>query len=155
MHNTRTLKLKQLNGIQPSLILLFTAAPFLSSVKKVNCYLFLFSKTFSFQIQSNVFYCAAILSVLMLDEAHERTLYTDIAIGLLKKVIITLQLNFNLCFSSLEKNPRKFWLFNPDSSSLCPTVSRVLWFFPRFRKSGETWGWLWPLPLWMPRWLHH
>jgi len=26
-------------------------------------------------------------SVLMLDEAHERTLYTDIAIGLLKKVI--------------------------------------------------------------------
>lgn len=27
-----------------------------------------------------------ILSVLMLDEAHERTLYTDIAIGLLKKV---------------------------------------------------------------------
>lgn len=25
-------------------------------------------------------------SVLMLDEAHERTLYTDIAIGLLKKV---------------------------------------------------------------------
>lgn len=32
-------------------------------------------------------YCAVILSVLMLDEAHERTLYTDIAIGLLKKVI--------------------------------------------------------------------
>lgn len=27
-----------------------------------------------------------VLSVLMLDEAHERTLYTDIAIGLLKKV---------------------------------------------------------------------
>ncbi len=83
----------------------FTA---MSSVKKVNCYLFLFSKTFSFQIQSDVFYCAAILSVLMLDEAHERTLYTDIAIGLLKKVIITLQFNFNLYFSSLEKNPRKF-----------------------------------------------
>lgn len=27
-------------------------------------------------------------SVLMLDEAHERTLYTDIAIGLLKKVSV-------------------------------------------------------------------
>lgn len=33
------------------------------------------------------FFFAVILSVLMLDEAHERTLYTDIAIGLLKKVI--------------------------------------------------------------------
>lgn len=33
-----------------------------------------------------LFYCAVLLSVLMLDEAHERTLYTDIAIGLLKKV---------------------------------------------------------------------
>lgn len=31
-------------------------------------------------------YCFTVLSVLMLDEAHERTLYTDIAIGLLKKV---------------------------------------------------------------------
>uniref|UniRef100_A0A3Q3IK60 Helicase ATP-binding domain-containing protein n=1 Tax=Monopterus albus TaxID=43700 RepID=A0A3Q3IK60_MONAL len=30
--------------------------------------------------------CSVILSVLMLDEAHERTLYTDIAIGLLKKI---------------------------------------------------------------------
>lgn len=39
-------------------------------------------------IHSSVFYCAVILSVLMLDEAHERTLYTDIAIGLLKKVIL-------------------------------------------------------------------
>ena len=29
-------------------------------------------------------------SVLMLDEAHERTLYTDIAIGLLKKVTLHL-----------------------------------------------------------------
>lgn len=38
-------------------------------------------------IHSNVFCCAVILSVLMLDEAHERTMYTDIAIGLLKKVI--------------------------------------------------------------------
>lgn len=32
----------------------------------------------------------AVLSVLMLDEAHERTLYTDIAIGLLKKVFPSL-----------------------------------------------------------------
>ena len=31
-------------------------------------------------------FCVVILSVLILDEAHERTLYTDIAIGLLKKV---------------------------------------------------------------------
>lgn len=31
-------------------------------------------------------------SVLMLDEAHERTLYTDIAIGLLKKVMYGLLL---------------------------------------------------------------
>lgn len=34
-----------------------------------------------------ILYCALLSSVLMLDEAHERTLYTDIAIGLLKKVI--------------------------------------------------------------------
>lgn len=34
-------------------------------------------------------YCVVILSVLMLDEAHERTLFTDIAIGLLKKVMPT------------------------------------------------------------------
>lgn len=27
----------------------------------------------------------------MLDEAHERTLYTDIAIGLLKKVILSVK----------------------------------------------------------------
>lgn len=33
-------------------------------------------------------------SVLMLDEAHERTLYTDIAIGLLKKVTLYLLLIF-------------------------------------------------------------
>lgn len=33
-------------------------------------------------------------SVLMLDEAHERTLYTDIAIGLLKKVNPAQNLNF-------------------------------------------------------------
>lgn len=33
------------------------------------------------------YYRDVLLSVLMLDEAHERTLYTDIAIGLLKKVI--------------------------------------------------------------------
>lgn len=31
-------------------------------------------------------HCSVALSVLMLDEAHERTLYTDIGIGLLKKV---------------------------------------------------------------------
>lgn len=31
-----------------------------------------------------------ILSAIMLDEAHERTLYTDIAIGLLKKVMTPL-----------------------------------------------------------------
>lgn len=37
-----------------------------------------------------------ICSVLMLDEAHERTLYTDIAIGLLKKVIF---LFFNVLFN--------------------------------------------------------
>jgi len=34
-----------------------------------------------------------VVSVLMLDEAHERTLFTDIAIGLLKKV---LQRNFTI-----------------------------------------------------------
>lgn len=39
-------------------------------------------------IHSNVLYRSVILSVLMLDEAHERTLYTDIAIGLLKKVML-------------------------------------------------------------------
>lgn len=32
----------------------------------------------------------------MLDEAHERTLYTDIAIGLLKKVIFFFFLMFSL-----------------------------------------------------------
>lgn len=37
---------------------------------------------------SNALYCAVTCSVLMLDEAHERTLYTDIAIGLLKKVML-------------------------------------------------------------------
>lgn len=36
-------------------------------------------------------------SVLMLDEAHERTLYTDIAIGLLKKVIFFFNVLF-ICF---------------------------------------------------------
>lgn len=36
---------------------------------------------------SGITHVIVILSVLMLDEAHERTLYTDIAIGLLKKVI--------------------------------------------------------------------
>ena len=35
-----------------------------------------------------------LLSVLMLDEAHERTLYTDIAIGLLKKVA-SVHVSFN------------------------------------------------------------
>lgn len=35
-----------------------------------------------------------ILSVIMLDEAHERTLYTDIAIGLLKKVRLQLSILF-------------------------------------------------------------
>lgn len=56
---------------------------------------------------SNVLYGSATLSVLMLDEAHERTLYTDIAIGLLKKVILvnsvgvkdkSLQVVLALCF---------------------------------------------------------
>lgn len=37
--------------------------------------------------------CYIITSVLILDEAHERTLYTDIAIGLLKKVMSTLSAN--------------------------------------------------------------
>lgn len=36
-----------------------------------------------------------LVSVLMLDEAHERTLYTDIAIGLLKKVMTADSLLFN------------------------------------------------------------
>lgn len=43
-----------------------------------------------------------ILSVIMLDEAHERTLYTDIAIGLLKKVRLQLSilfLSFYCCLS--------------------------------------------------------
>lgn len=39
-------------------------------------------------IHSNVLYGSVTLSVLMLDEAHERTMYTDIAIGLLKKVML-------------------------------------------------------------------
>lgn len=46
---------------------------------------------------TNVLHCTLTQSVLMLDEAHERTLYTDIAIGLLKKVMpAETNLNFTL-----------------------------------------------------------
>lgn len=86
--------------------------------------------------------CAVICSVLMLDEAHERTLYTDIAIGLLKKVDAS-----GRC-RPVALNQDLSWLFFPHYFT-------YLHFINRFRRNGETCGWLWPLPLWMPRWLHH
>lgn len=51
----------------------------------------------SWHVQTSVLFRC---SVLMLDEAHERTLYTDIAIGLLKKV--TLYLLWIFCQMSIS-----------------------------------------------------
>ncbi len=50
-----------------------------------NCIIYVCFSSYDMLKLSNVI-CSFLLSVLMLDEAHERTLYTDIAIGLLKKV---------------------------------------------------------------------
>uniref|UniRef100_A0A674CZP2 RNA helicase n=1 Tax=Salmo trutta TaxID=8032 RepID=A0A674CZP2_SALTR len=50
-------------------------------------------------------------SVLMLDEAHERTLYTDIAIGLLKKVIQKKRRDLRLIVASATLDAKKFQEF--------------------------------------------
>ncbi|NXU60663.1 DHX35 helicase, partial [Horornis vulcanius] len=47
-------------------------------------------------------------SVLMLDEAHERTLYTDIAIGLLKKVVQKKRGDLRLIVASATLDAEKF-----------------------------------------------
>lgn len=63
----------------------------------------------------------------------------------------TLPFHSNLCFA---KNPAKLCLF--QVSSLTPPPPHLPSYSSyRFRKSGETWGWSWRLPLWMPRWLRH
>ncbi|OXB63089.1 hypothetical protein ASZ78_005432, partial [Callipepla squamata] len=54
-----------------------------------------------------------IYSVLMLDEAHERTLYTDIAIGLLKKVHFFFHLQF-MFFVSLILDSKEAWRSSAD-----------------------------------------
>ena len=40
-----------------------------------------------------MYMCAGVYSIIMLDEAHERTLYTDIIVGLLKKVSGSMWIN--------------------------------------------------------------
>eukprot|EP00070_Physeter_catodon_P047776 XP_028354670.1 probable ATP-dependent RNA helicase DHX35 isoform X3 [Physeter catodon] len=59
-------------------------------------------------------------SVIMLDEAHERTLYTDIAIGLLKK-IQKKRGDLRLIVASATLDAEKFWDFFNQNDTSDPT----------------------------------
>lgn len=80
-------------------------------------------------------------SVIMIDEAHERTLYTDIVLGLLKKIIKKRpDLRLIVSSATLEaESMQKFFNFNKtgDKSKDTSTILRYLFHNKREKKGSN------------------